>query len=150
MKAKAKFYLEKRKDVTTGEIRTKNVPIIMHLNFNGKRLQHYTGERIDAEHWQDTKTFKDGTVEKVQRVKRNIPGSMEINETLNTLASEVEKIHRNLKIQGITTTVKVLRKFLKENLNGGQTTVVRWLLKQNKQLEKELKVAKLNTSIIQK
>ena len=45
------FLLEKRKDKNTGNLIIKNVPILLDFNFEGKRFQHYTGERIDAKYW---------------------------------------------------------------------------------------------------
>lgn len=48
--AKVKFYLEKRKDANNNLI-TVDVPVFLFYSFGGKRLQHYTGVRINHAQW---------------------------------------------------------------------------------------------------
>ena len=61
-KSSINFYLEKRINKETGKLITEHVvPIILFFSFDGKRLQYYTGYRIDAVKW-DTDN---------QKVKRN-------------------------------------------------------------------------------
>ncbi|MBL4754003.1 MAG: site-specific integrase, partial [Flavobacteriales bacterium] len=109
------YYLEKRKNKHTGEIQIKNVPIILHFNFEGKRLQYYTGERIDSSNWIDKKLAKDGTSMKVQKVKPSVSGSLEINLRLEKLAEDVKRIYREAHIQGIVPTVQHIRETLPVN-----------------------------------
>jgi hypothetical protein len=79
--ASTNFYLEKRKN-KDGVIRTQQVPIYLFFSFNGKRFQHYTGERIDFKYWD----------EKKQRVKSNYPGAFEINAILDQLSEKVNRL----------------------------------------------------------
>jgi site-specific recombinase XerD len=64
-KYKINFILEKRKE--KGILLTENIPILMSVTWNSKRLWYYSGYRIDSNKWID-KT-PDG--EKVQRVRKN-------------------------------------------------------------------------------
>jgi site-specific recombinase XerD len=93
--ASAKFYLEKRRN-TTGEIRIDKVPIYLFFSFNGKRFQHYTGERIDAKYWDDKK----------QRVKPNYPGTFEINAILEHLSEKAYRFYRQKRLAGNIPTVE--------------------------------------------
>jgi len=47
---KVKFYLEQRKDKTTGQIIKKNVPILFSCSF-GSRYKSTTGLRVNADQW---------------------------------------------------------------------------------------------------
>ena len=50
--ASVKFYIEKRKD-KAGRLKAKNVPVLLFFSFDGKRLQYYSGERIDSDDWDE-------------------------------------------------------------------------------------------------
>lgn len=93
--ASAKFYLEKRR-TTAGEIRTEKVPIYLFFSFNGKRFQHYTGERIDSKYWDDKK----------QRVKPNYPGAFEVNAILEQLSERAYRFYREKRLASIIPTVE--------------------------------------------
>ncbi len=62
--ATAKFFIEKRRDKTTGKIKTENVPIRLVFSFNGLSLTLTTGEKINAKHWD----------QKSQRVRKTARG----------------------------------------------------------------------------
>lgn len=102
--AEVKFYLEKRKDKLSGELNTTNVPILLFYSFNGKRLQYYTGYRIDSQKWDEEK----------MKVKKNFSESAEINRELNKLTARVEDIHNRAKALG----EKVSPEYFKDRLNG--------------------------------
>jgi hypothetical protein len=56
-----KFFIEKRKDKSTKQLITLNVPIFLDYSFDSKRLNYYTGLRIDADKWDDgVERTKDG------------------------------------------------------------------------------------------
>jgi hypothetical protein len=88
--AEVKFYLEKRKDKLTGELVKHNVPILLFYSFNGKRLQYYTGYRIDAIKWD----------EKGMKVKKNYSEASEINKELIKLTAKIDDIHSKAKALG--------------------------------------------------
>jgi hypothetical protein len=52
LKYNTRFILESRKDKETGEKITDNVPILMSITFNGKRLFYYIGYRTDHNLWE--------------------------------------------------------------------------------------------------
>jgi site-specific recombinase XerD len=90
-KYKIHFILEKRKE--KGILLIENIPILMSVTWNSKRLWYYSGYRIDSNKWID-KT-PDG--EKVQRVRKNtfnhdnISASV-INASLTELENTVNGI----------------------------------------------------------
>ena len=103
--AEIKFYLEKRKDSATGEINEQNVPIILFYSFNGKRLQYYTGMRIDASKWD----------EENMKVSKGYADASEINRELGKLKSKVEDIHSKAKALDEELSVEYFRERLKGN-----------------------------------
>jgi integrase len=103
--ASTNFYLEKRKDKDIGKIITENVPILLFFSFDGKRLQYFTGFRVDARKWD----------EESQRVKRNSSEAAEINKELNKLTSKVEDIYAKAKALEVIPTVEYIRDRLKGN-----------------------------------
>lgn len=102
--AEVKFYLEKRKDKTTGKINTINVPILLFYSFNGKRLQYYSGYRIDASKWDEER----------MKVKKNYSEAADINRELTKLEAKVEDIHNKAKALG----EKVSPEYFRDRLNG--------------------------------
>ena len=100
--AQVKFYLEKRKDAD-GTLITKDVPIFLFFSFNGKRLQHYTGIRINKSSWNPESML----VEKHPESKR-------YNETLKRLKRWVEEINDNSKALSQFLTLEEFRNKLKE------------------------------------
>jgi hypothetical protein len=63
------FFLEKRIDKLSGELITQIVPIYLDFSFNGRRLQHFTGFRIDADKWDDG----------IEKTKEGIPSSKRLH-----------------------------------------------------------------------
>ena len=110
------FYLEKRKDKQTGQVITKNVPIFMFFSFDGKRLQYFTGYRIDLSKWNSED----------QRVKRNNINkdgitTTEINDHLNDLANKVVEVFKESKILKGYPTVQHIRNEIKNRLGEHET-----------------------------
>ena len=103
MKTEAKFYLEKRKDKQTGELINLNVPIFLFYSFGGKRLQYFTGYRVDALLWD----------EKAMKVKRNSNDAADINRELGKLKSKVEEIHDTAKALKEELTIELFRERIK-------------------------------------
>jgi len=106
MKHNTKFYLEKRKNNTGIDS-----PILMFVSFGGKRLQYYTGCRCGLNQWLDEIT-KSG--EHIQCVKRNsiTPAGESfsvINNKLDSLKNEVDKIFNRFEALNIQPTVEALR-----------------------------------------
>lgn len=118
--ANTNFYLEKRIDKLSGQLVTENVPIYLDFNFNGKRLQHFTGFRIDAYKWDDgIEKTKDGIPSRKRlhsgKAKRNTADSSEINNGLTSLANKLNDICETAKALKITLTVEYLRNELKND-----------------------------------
>ncbi|SEA92397.1 site-specific integrase [Pedobacter hartonius] len=91
--------LEKRRDKNTGMVISKNVPILIDVTFDSKRLWLQTGERIDENKW-DVKN---------NRVKPSVTGSVEINNLIKTKCEEILKIYREAKLMGKEVTVAYIR-----------------------------------------
>lgn len=90
MITEAKFYLEKRKDKKTGQLMTSNVPILLFYSIGGKRLQYYTGLRVDSHLWDES----------AMRVIRKAENSAEINRELNRLKARAEEIQQQATVMG--------------------------------------------------
>jgi hypothetical protein len=86
------FYLEKRKD-KSGNLIEKDMAINLFFSFDGKRMQFYTGRRIDLKKWESES----------QRVKRN---------NINTIV----KVYRESKALELQPSVAYLKEQLKERL----------------------------------
>ncbi|MBD1383738.1 site-specific integrase [Mucilaginibacter rigui] len=105
--ASTKFYIEKRKDAD-GVTKTKNVPILLSFSFDNNRMWIPTGERIDANKWDDDK----------QKVKSSAIGAAEINNVLQKKRDDVMGIYRNAIAAGTEPSIKYIR----EALNGNKIT----------------------------
>ena len=65
------FYPEKRKD-TNGKLIEKNVALNLFFSYDGKRLQYYTGQRMDLKKWDpDAQRVKRGNVNAKGHTKSN-------------------------------------------------------------------------------
>jgi integrase len=116
----ANFFLEKRIDKLSGHLITENVPIYLDFSFNGKRLQHFTGLRVDADKWDDgIEKTKEGIPSRKRlhsgKVKRNFSGSSEINAGLTALAAKLNEIYDSATALKIPITVEYLRNELKND-----------------------------------
>ncbi len=105
MITEAKFYLEKRKDKETGKLILINVPILMFYSFEGKRLQYFTGYRVDSLQWD----------EKAMKVKKGFADAADINRELGKLKTKVEEIHDKSKALGQELSLDELREAMKGN-----------------------------------
>ena len=108
------FYLEKRKIKGTDKLITENLPILMSVTFNRKRLWFYVGYKIDSNKWTDKKNG-----EKVQRVNKNTfnkdnDSATDINKRLNKLETIVHDIFTDAGNR--YPTVKELRNKLRDEL----------------------------------
>jgi integrase len=115
LKFSTRFYLESRKDKETKQIITENVPIFIFFTFDGKRLQHYAGYRIDVDKWETS----------TQRVKRNNSNkdgitSTDINSHLVKLQSYVEDIYQKAKANEFSPSIDYIRDELKKRLKDGE------------------------------
>ena len=112
LKYSSNFYLEKRKDKITNELIIDNVPIILFFSYDGKRLQYFTGYRIDSSKWDDTK----------QEVKRNNfnkdnISATEINNHLEKIKSKVSDIYKECKALDQTLSIQYIRDELKNRMS---------------------------------
>lgn len=84
IKRKIRFVLEKRK--RKGSVITSNVPIRIRISVNGKRLDFFSGFRIDTENW-------DIENHRVFQNKKNKAGQSanEINLTLNNYENDLDR-----------------------------------------------------------
>jgi len=108
IKYSVKFYIEKRKDKKTGELIIENVPIYLHFSFDGKRLQYYTGYRIDSKKWNSQD-------QKVKRNNFNKDGisTTEINDHLEDIGKCVKDIYKESKALRQFPSVMYIRDELK-------------------------------------
>lgn len=118
--SKANFFLEKRVDKVSGELTTLNVPIYLDFSFNGKRLQYFTGFRVDADKWDDgIEKTKAGIPSRKRlhpgKAKRNTADSSEINTGLTALSNKLNDICETAKALKIPLTVEYLRNELKND-----------------------------------
>lgn len=123
IKCNTKFTLDRRSDSTGTPIVT-NLPINMDFTFEGKRLRFFTGYRIDADKWIDTKKTDPDTGEiiHIQQVKKNAYNKAgesygEINKRLLLLKTTITKIYEESVILGKSVTVAYLRDELRRSLN---------------------------------
>jgi len=116
LKCSVRFYLEKRRSKESGELIRENVPIFLYFSFDGKRLQYYTGYRIDSQKWNS----------KDQKVKRNNfnkdgNSATEINDHLEDIRKTVKDIYKESKALRRYPTVQYIRAELKKRLGDKDT-----------------------------
>lgn len=128
--ADIKFYLEKRKDKQTGELIKQNVPILLFYSFHGKRLQYYTGYRIDAHKWDSENMI----------VKRNYAETSEINDGLTSLKAKLKELYDKAKALEMPMTLQYFR----DGLNNKPSKVKYYSFNEAK--EEFLSVSKLTKS----
>jgi site-specific recombinase XerD len=85
--AKINFYLNQ----PTAKNRTQ---IFIHFSFDGKRIKVGTKESVNPKDWNP----------KTQQVRKSITGNVEINQELSLMRNEVEKIYREMLLEGVTPT----------------------------------------------
>lgn len=106
---KVHYYPERRKN-SHGVLKVKHVPILLFFSFGGKRLQFYTGERIDMQDW-------DFDNEKVLPVN---PQAESINTYLAFLGRKVITIYRDSLSGGQALSVPALRELLRNSFRDSQ------------------------------
>jgi integrase len=114
-KCSVKFYLEKRVDKQSGNLITENVPIFLFFSFDGKRLQYYSGYRIDTDQWNT----------EIQRVRRNNfnkkgESAADINFHLTDIEKAVTDIYLQQKANRKNPSIQFIRDELKERLGEGE------------------------------
>lgn len=136
--ANTKFYIEKRKD-SNGDLIVKNVPILLSFSFNANRMWIQTGERIDANKWDEDK----------QKVKSSAIGASEINNLLQKKRDDVMAIYRNAIAAGVEPSIKYIREALKGNKITARKSVFQLyeeFIKSNANFS-ESTIKKLNTNL---
>jgi integrase len=111
LKYNLKFRLESRKDKNSGKLITENVPIYLDFTFEGKRLQYFTGFRIDSANW-DPKTQR---VKKIGNNKERIDVT-NINNHLSDIEKQIGDIYHECKILHKDLHVDDIREELKKRL----------------------------------
>lgn len=134
-----KFYLEKRRDKATGEIITTNVPIHLFFSYGGKRLQHYTGYRIDVKLWNH------GTMRVIipKKGREGFENGMKINFALDELQQKVRDIIRKTEVNGETITIGLLR----ERLKGGDSSGKKSFTEAFQEFIESSKLSKTNRTV---
>jgi integrase len=110
-KCSVKFYLEKRVDKQSGNLIIENVPIFLFFSFDGKRIQYFTGYRINMDQWNA----------ETQRVRRNNfnkkgESAADINFHLTDIEKTVTEIYNQQKANKKNPSVQFIRDELKERL----------------------------------
>jgi integrase len=127
-KCNVNFILDRRRDKETGKPIVENVPINMDFTFDGKRLRFFTGYRIDASKWIDSKKEDpaSGEIIHIQQVKKNAVNRSgesysDINRRLIKLKESIIQIYNEDRILGKDVTVETLRSELRDRLNEEQS-----------------------------
>jgi integrase len=116
-----KFYIEKRKNKSTGQIQaTGSAPINMFYSFYGERLQYFTGVRLDFKYYKavdpvtgEPKLNAKGEPYDLSDVNKLIsdsaPYSKVIKDNLKQIALDVQTIANSAKANRIPVTKEYLR-----------------------------------------
>jgi integrase len=107
-----KFYLEKRSNTKTKEIRVNNVPIILKYSFHGERLIYYTGIRCDEKYY--TQAYWKGNGKPV--IKVSAPRAEYLNNQLDIIKSHLSAAENEAKAAGIPLSAEYLRTYLDSRL----------------------------------
>lgn len=120
LKFNTSFYLEKRNDKHTGELIIENVPINLFFTFDGKRLQYYTGYRIDFNKWNNT-------TQKVKSNNFNKDGitATTINSYLTKMKAAVEDIYSKSKANELNPSIEYIRDELKKRLDESEKSTAK-------------------------
>ncbi|MFH0756345.1 MAG: site-specific integrase [Bacteroidota bacterium] len=111
IKCSVNFYIEKRNDKETGELIIDNVPIHLYFSFDGKRLQYFTGYRIDSNKWNIQE-------QKVKRNNFNKDGisATEINDHLEDIRKCAKDIYKESKALRQFPSLQFIRDELRNRL----------------------------------
>jgi sRNA-binding carbon storage regulator CsrA len=110
MKYEVNFYLDRRRD-KNGNLIDHDMMILLYFSFDGKRLQFYTGHRIDLTKWDP-----EGQRVKKNNVNKRGYTSSEINEHLAGIEIKVIQIYKEAVTLGLNPSVNYMRDQLKERL----------------------------------
>jgi integrase len=118
LKYTVNFYLEKRSNNRidqNGSPAYPNAPILMFFTFEGKRLQYFTGYRIDSWKW-------DPDSQQVRRNNFNKDGisAQVINDRMDRLSTVITDLYQKRKILDKPVTVQWLKKALGDQLSENQ------------------------------
>jgi len=102
MKFSINFYLEKRKELV------ENVPILINVAYNGKRMKYYTGKRCDLDQWNGEKV-----VLKKKSVLANGQTAGDFNSDLNKIENAIRDLFKMYDWKKINPTTVRLREDLK-------------------------------------
>ncbi|MFD1630234.1 site-specific integrase [Pseudopedobacter beijingensis] len=102
--AKATLKLEQRRDTKTGQLKEKNIPVLIDFTFDGKRMWIQTGENVDRRNWDD----------KNKRVKPSAMNSSQINSYLQKRVEQINKIYREALLNDKSISVAYLRNKLNQ------------------------------------
>jgi len=117
IKSNVIFRIEQRKNKETGEPITENVPIIMDFTYEGRRLLHYTGYRIDAGKWDEaTLSVKKNAFNKAG------DSASDINNHLIELRATITRIYQEAKILNKRPSIQYIRDQLKKRINEEEYT----------------------------
>jgi site-specific recombinase XerD len=112
VKYRIKFYLEKRKDKESGEVITENMPIRLSFSYDGKRLEYYTGYRIDKTKW-DVEARR----AVINSFNNDGISANEINSRLSKIEFLLDDIIRDFKSKSVSPDVESMRSELKKKLD---------------------------------
>lgn len=93
--AKVNFYLDKT------HTDNKN-PIFLYFSFNGKRVKLFTNETVIEKDWNP----------ETMRVRKSFDGSVEMNLLLDKMQADVERIYREMILEGAVTTAQKFKERL--------------------------------------
>lgn len=137
-KTEANFYLQKRKDTQTGELIPTNMPILMLYSLGiNKRLEYYTGLRVDLKYWDDVN----------MKVKKGYPDFQAINTELASLKAKAENEVKKARILGLTLTISELKQLIKTNSVISDLKVEKDFWGYYEEYKEHLKVTKAESSV---
>jgi integrase len=93
------FFPEKRKDKTTGKIKTKGMPILFKASFDSKFYKSTTGLKCNQKQWSS----------KTGKMKSSAADSQSMNTILENIATELKSIYLDIIAKKETPTVEKLR-----------------------------------------
>ena len=93
--AKVNFYLDK---TNTDSKR----PVFLYFSFNGKRIKLFTNESVSEKDWNP----------ETMRVRKSFDGSVEMNLILDKMQADVERIYREMVLEGAVTTAQKFKERL--------------------------------------
>ncbi|MDD3875847.1 MAG: phage integrase SAM-like domain-containing protein [Bacteroidales bacterium] len=103
------FKLEKRKDKTTGQLITENVPILIDFEFDGQRAIYPIGYRIDIDKWNN-----DEQIVKRNNINKQGVTAGTINKRIALIKEQLPNIYKNAIDLNLSVNKKYIWKELTE------------------------------------